>query len=90
MPCQFCRRAVDEPTAFEQVRPCECGALCWLEFADDLSDVPLQAMEELGAASVEEIDVEVIRDYDVMLDDEEQPVEEGIEVCLVFVRLKSA
>lgn len=85
--CLFCEGLVDDPTNFDQVLPCACGALYWIEFADNLADASFDAMRELGAQSLKDIEIKVERDYDVSLDDESQPIEEGAEVCLVCARL---
>ncbi len=93
--CQFCNQEVQEPTgedALEQVLTCpSCKAVYWLVGADDLWEVRYHAAEHFGLPeeqALERIEYKPIRDFDRLLDYESQSLEEGMEYCLVFLRVK--
>jgi hypothetical protein len=95
-PCPFCQTEVPELTgehAFDYVGICpQCGAKYWLETVDNLEsvfdDVPI--LLNLTEEQVErgEWECRLIRGYDTLVDFPGQPEEEGIEVCMVFARLR--
>jgi hypothetical protein len=79
--CRFCEREIEEPINIDKsVRKCLCGAIYWLEFADDLWLVPQEAADYFGLnKKIKQTKIEVTRNFDI-IDGRE-------EICLVFARL---
>lgn len=93
--CSFCNHAVRLPAgsdALQQVLKCiGCHASYWLMMHDDISEVIYGAAEHFGVPeqqAQDQVEYDIVREIDRLLAYQEQPTEEGIELCLVFVRRK--
>lgn len=79
--CPFCGGEVRELALerfLEEKASCpRCGAEYWLEAVDDLPDADLD---------LERQEWRVVRGYDFLVDFPQQPPEEGVELCVLFVR----
>lgn len=85
--CQFCRSEIEEPVSMNEVtRICpHCRAIYWLESADDLYLVTQDAADHFEIEyeqMFEQIETKVVRNFDVLKDNEEDNF--GEEICLVF------
>ena len=91
--CPFCRAEIRDIKEYEELFDCSCGAKYIVEFTDDLYMIQGMLADEFGwdvdvGSDAGNLEMDIFKGYDTLLEDPEASLETGLQYDLVFVKLK--